>query len=67
MTWDVLERFLRWIFWGLVYLMVLVTALVMTVGMVPLPDPMKWAMFGVFVWGVVLDASRKGEPASARH
>jgi hypothetical protein len=66
MTWDVLEKFLRWVFWGLAYLMVLVTALVLVVGKTTLPEPLKWAIFGVFVWGVCLDAARKRKPEKTK-
>ena len=66
MTWDMLEKFLRWFFWGLAYLLVLVTALVLVVGQMPLPPALKWAIFAVFVWGVALDLRRKRAPSPTR-
>ena len=52
---------LRWIFWGILYLGIVLVAIVMFLGkMAPyVPAPVRWAMLGVFVWGIVLDARTK--------
>ena len=52
--------------WSLAYLMVIVTALVLVVGKMPLPEPLKWVIFGVFVWGVYVDAVRKRKPEETK-
>ena len=56
---------LRWITWGLVYLAVTLTALVLIVGSTPLPVWLRWVMLGVIVSGLALDARSKwrGEQA----
>jgi hypothetical protein len=56
---------LRWITWGIVYLAVTLTALVLIVGSTPLPVWLRWVMLGVIVSGLALDARSKwrGEQA----
>jgi hypothetical protein len=56
---------LRWITWGIVYLAVTLTALVLLVGSTPLPVWLRWVMLGVIVSGLALDARSKwrGEQA----
>ena len=64
MMFEGLTNGLRWIFWGLTYLIVLLTALVLVAGL-PLPSPVKIGMLLVFVWGIALDVERKLEPQTA--
>jgi hypothetical protein len=64
MMFDGLTNGLRWIFWGIVYLSVLVTALIV-VAMLPLPTPVRLGFMLVFVWGIALDVQRKREPETA--
>ena len=62
---PVMVEALRWITWGLVYLAVTLTALVLIVGSTPLPVWLRWVMLGVIVSGLALDARSKwrGEQA----
>lgn len=62
---PVMVEALRWITWGIVYLAVTLTALVLIVGSTPLPVWLRWVMLGVIVSGLALDARSKwrGEQA----
>ena len=62
---PVMVEALRWITWGLVYLAVTLTALVLIVGSTPVPVWLRWVMLGVIVSGLALDARSKwrGEQA----
>jgi hypothetical protein len=64
MMFDGLINGLRWVFWGTVYALVLLTALVLVMSL-PLPSSVRLGFMLVFVWGIVLDVRRKREPASA--
>jgi hypothetical protein len=51
---------LRWLWWGLVYLLAVTVALVLIVGALPgLPVWARWAMLGVILWALALDARAK--------
>ena len=64
MMFDGLTNGLRWIFWGIVYVSVILTALTL-VARLPLPSPVRISFMLVFVWGIALDAQRKREPETA--
>jgi hypothetical protein len=64
MMFDGLTSGLRWIFWGIVYLSVLLTALVL-VARIPLSAPLQLGVMFVFIWGIALDVQRKREPQTA--
>ena len=55
---DVLREFLRWLFWGTLYLATFLTALLLVM---PLPMPlfMRLSIVGVFAVGIAVDVERK--------
>lgn len=59
MTPDVLVSGLRWTFWALAYLGVALTGAVIFFGYVPVPTPLKWAMFAVVLWAIAEDLKQK--------
>ena len=64
MMFDGLTNGLRWVFWGCVYLTVLITA-ALVIAALPLPGQVKIAMILVFVFGIVVDVKSKREPHAA--
>jgi hypothetical protein len=57
---DTLREVLRWLWWGLVYLLAVTLALVLIVGALPgLPVWARWGMLGVVLWALALDARAK--------
>ncbi len=64
MMFDGLTNGLRWIFWGCVYLTVLMTAALVIVQL-PLPDQVKMGMVLVFMFGIAVDVKSKREPQTA--
>ena len=62
MTPDVLVSGLRWTFWALAYLGVALTGAVIFFGHVPVPTPLKWAMFAVVLWAIAEDLRQKLQP-----
>lgn len=56
-----MQQALRWIFWGLVYLAVALTAMVVSLGMLGpyFSAEVRWVIFGVFLYGIALDAKHK--------
>jgi hypothetical protein len=69
MTFDVLRLGLRWTFWVLVWLMTSLLGFVLFLGTVPVPVPLRWAMFAVVLGIVAEDVRRKLQPtvAQSRH
>ena len=63
MTPDVLVQGLRWTFWVLAYLAVVMYGAVIFIGAVPLPTPVRWAMFAVVLWAIAEDVKQKLHPA----
>ena len=59
MTPDVLVSGLRWTFWVLAYLAVALTGFIIFVGYVPVPTPVRWAMFAVVLWAIAEDLRQK--------
>jgi hypothetical protein len=69
MTFDVLRLGLRWTFWVLLWLMTSLLGFVLFLGTVPVPVPLRWAMFAVVLGIVAEDVRRKLQPtvAQSRH
>jgi hypothetical protein len=69
MTFDTLRLGLRWTFWVLVWLMTSLLGFVLFLGTVPVPVPLRWAMFAVVLGIVAEDVRRKLQPtvAQSRH
>ena len=69
MTPDVLVSGLRWTFWALAYLAVALTGFVVFLGHVPVPMPVRWAMFAVVLWAIAEDIRQKlhPQPKQAQH
>ena len=69
MTPDVLVSGLRWTFWVIAYLGVALTAAVLFFGYVPVPQPLRWAMFAVILWAIAEDFRQKlhPEPKKMQH
>ena len=63
MTFDVIRLGLRWTFWVLVWLMTSLLGFVLFLGTVPVPVPLRWAMFTVVLGIVAEDVRRKLQPA----
>lgn len=65
-----MQEALRWIFWGVVYLAVALVAVIVALGHLAavFPAPARWAVLGVFLYGLVLDARTKARrtPPQAR-
>ena len=59
MTPDVLVSGLRWTFWALAYLGVALTGFIIFLGYVPVPMPVRWAMFAVVLWAIAEDLKQK--------
>ena len=59
MTPDVLVSGLRWTFWVLAYLAVALTGFIIFLGHVPVPMPVRWAMFAVVLWAIAEDLRQK--------
>jgi hypothetical protein len=64
MTPDVLVQGLRWTFWVLVYLAVATYGAVIFIAHVPVPTPLRWAMFAVVLWAIAEDFNQKLHPAA---
>ena len=62
MTPDVLVSGLRWTFWILAYVVVALYGAVIFIGHVPVPEPLKWAMFAVVLWAIAEDFRQKLHP-----
>jgi len=69
MTFDMLRLGLRWTFWVLVWLMTSLLGFVLFLGTVPVPVPLRWAMFAVVLGIVAEDVRRKLQPTvvQSRH
>ena len=63
MTFDTLRHGLRWTFWVLVWLVTALLGAVLFLGTVPVPVPLRWAMFAVVLGIVAEDVRRKLHPA----
>lgn len=59
MTPDVLVSGLRWTFWVLAYLGVALLGFIIFLGRVPVPTPVRWAMFAVVLWAIAEDLRQK--------
>ncbi|NHA67587.1 hypothetical protein [Phycicoccus flavus] len=61
MTSDVMNAAIRWVFWGILYLTTVLVAVLLFLGSFApyVPGPLRWAMLGVVVFGIVLDAQTK--------
>ena len=66
MTFDTLRQGLRWTFWVLVWLMTGLLGAVLFLGTVPVPVPLRWAMFAVVLGIVAEDVRRKLHPPPSR-
>jgi hypothetical protein len=66
MTPDVLVSGLRWTFWVLCYLFVALAGALIFLGSVPVPGPLRWAMFGTVLWAIGEDARQKLHPTPQR-
>ena len=64
MTPDVLVQGLRWTFWVLAYLAVAAYGAVIFIALVPVPTPVRWAMFAVVLWAIAEDFNQKLHPAA---
>ena len=69
MTFDTLRQGLRWTFWVLVWLVTALLGALLFLGTVPVPVPLRWAMFAVVLGIVAEDVRRKLQPtvAPTRH
>jgi len=69
MTFDTIRLGLRWTFWVLLWLMTCLLGAVLFLGTIPVPVPLRWAMFAVVLGIVAEDVRRKMQttPASSRH
>ena len=56
---DTLVSGLRWGFWTVCYITAALFALVLFVGMTPVPVWLRWVLFGVVVWALAEDARQK--------
>ncbi|MBM6402686.1 hypothetical protein JQN72_00310 [Phycicoccus sp. CSK15P-2] len=58
---QMVNEALRWIFWGLLYLAVTLTSMVFFFGVLSghVSGPVRWAMLGVFLFGIALDIRQK--------
>ena len=65
MTFDTLRQGLRWTFWVLVWLVTALLGAVLFLGTVPVPVPLRWAMFAVVLGIIAEDVRRKLQPAVA--
>ena len=63
MTFETLRQGLRWTFWVLVWLMTSLLGFVLFLGTIPVPVPVRWAMFAVVLGIVAEDVRRKLHPA----
>jgi hypothetical protein len=63
MTFDVLQRGLRWTFWVLVWLLTALLGAVLFLATVPVAVPLRWAMYAVVLGIVGEDVRRKLVPA----
>lgn len=61
MTFDSLREWLRWAFWGFVYLTTLTVAVVVFWRM-PFSQELRWCFLAVFVIGIVVDILHKLRP-----
>ena len=66
MTPNVLVEGLRWTFWVLCYLAVAMYGMVIFFAHVPVPTPMRWAMFAVVLWAIAEDFNQKLHPQPAQ-
>ena len=66
MTFDTIRLGLRWTFWVLVWLMTSLLGFVLFLGTVPVPVPLRWAMFAVVLGIVAEDVRRKLNPTTAQ-
>lgn len=55
---TVVGELLRWIWWGLIYLAVFLTAVLVIFVDVPATLPVKLALLTAFMYGIALDARR---------
>lgn len=53
------QEALRWLFWGLLYLATVLTALVLFFAVPGLPSWLRWGMVAVVLWGLALDVDQK--------
>ena len=69
MTFDTLREGLRWTFWVLVWLFTALMGALLFLATVPVPVPLRWAMFAVVLGIVAEDVRRKLQPtiATTRH
>lgn len=58
MTPDLLVQFLRWTFWGVVYLMTFCGALLASVSM-PLAQPLRMFLIATVLYGIAVDVLHK--------
>lgn len=58
MTFDVLREFLRWAFWGLVYLMTF-TGGVLAAAQMPVPSPLRLFLIATVLYGIAVDVLHK--------
>lgn len=56
---DSLREALRWLWWGLWYLLAVTLALILIVGALPVSPWLRWAMLGVVLWALAVDARAK--------
>ncbi|HMM93427.1 hypothetical protein [Phycicoccus sp.] len=67
MNLDMISTALRWTFWSLLYLGIMMTALVVCLGMAApyLPLWARWTGVGAFLAGIAVDVHVKTRPARA--
>ena len=58
MTFDVLRQFLRWTFWGLVYLMTICGGILASLAM-PVPQPVRMFFIATVLYGIAVDILHK--------
>ena len=58
MSFDVLRQFLRWVFWGLVYLMTFTGAMLASAQM-PVAPPLRMFLIATVLYGIAVDVLHK--------
>ena len=58
---GMMQEALRWIFWGILYLAIVLVAMIISFGMLTpyFPNPVRWAIFATFLYGIALDVRTK--------